>query len=67
MTGRFQPRPIRPTNITLINGWKLKRYEITLNGEVTVPIHRTYAFDDIVEAHRDMEAGRAIGKLVVTT
>ena len=36
-------------------------------GEATVPIHRTYAFDDIVEAHRDMEAGRAIGKLVVNT
>jgi NADPH:quinone reductase-like Zn-dependent oxidoreductase len=32
-----------------------------------VTIHRTYAFEDIVEAHGDMEAGRAIGKLVVTT
>ncbi len=33
MTGRFQPRPIRPTEITTINGWRLKRYEITLNGD----------------------------------
>ena len=36
-------------------------------GEATVPIHRTYAFEDIVEAHGDMEAGRATGKLVVKT
>ena len=35
-------------------------------GEVTVPIHRRYALDDIVEAHTDMEAGNATGKLVVT-
>lgn len=36
-------------------------------GDVTVPIHCVYALDDIVEAHRDMEAGSAAGKLVVTT
>ena len=36
-------------------------------GHVTVPIHRVYDFDDIAEAHRDMEAGTATGKLVVTT
>ena len=36
-------------------------------GELTIPIHRTYEFDDISEAHRDMEEGRATGKLVVTT
>ena len=34
-------------------------------GDATVPIHRTYHLDDIVEAHADMEAGRATGKLVV--
>lgn len=34
-------------------------------GEAIVPIHRTYALNDIAEAHADMEAGRATGKLVV--
>jgi NADPH:quinone reductase-like Zn-dependent oxidoreductase len=35
-------------------------------GSVTVPIHRVYAFDDIVAAHTAMEDGTAAGKLVVT-
>jgi NADPH2:quinone reductase len=35
-------------------------------GRATVPIHRTYTLDGIAEAHADMEAGRATGKLVVT-
>ena len=34
-------------------------------GRLTVPIHRTYALDEIPEAHADMEHGRATGKLVV--
>lgn len=34
-------------------------------GDAIVPIHRTYGLDDITEAHEDMEAGRATGKLVV--
>ncbi len=36
-------------------------------GDAIVPIFRTYRLDQIVEAHTDMEAGRATGKLVVTT
>lgn len=36
-------------------------------GRATVPIDRVYDFDQIVEAHLAMEAGRAKGKLVVTT
>jgi NADPH:quinone reductase-like Zn-dependent oxidoreductase len=36
-------------------------------SSTTVPIDRVYPFEDIVEAHRTMEAGRAAGKLVVTT
>jgi NADPH2:quinone reductase len=36
-------------------------------GEVTVPIHHVYSFDEIAQAHHDMEAGTATGKLVVTT
>jgi NADPH:quinone reductase-like Zn-dependent oxidoreductase len=34
-------------------------------GDADVPIHRTYRLDEIAEAHADMEAGRATGKLVV--
>jgi NADPH:quinone reductase-like Zn-dependent oxidoreductase len=34
-------------------------------GRLTVPIHRTYALEEIAQAHADMEDGRATGKLVV--
>src|SRR3954466_3835735 len=34
-------------------------------GRLTVPIHRTYALEEIAQAHADMEHGRATGKLVV--
>jgi len=34
-------------------------------GAAEVPIDRVYEFDDIAQAHADMEAGRAAGKLVV--
>jgi NADPH:quinone reductase-like Zn-dependent oxidoreductase len=34
-------------------------------GRLTVPIHRTYALEEIEQAHADMEDGRATGKLVV--
>jgi hypothetical protein len=30
-----------------------------------VPIHRIYCLREIADAHADMEAGRATGKLVV--
>jgi NADPH:quinone reductase len=36
-------------------------------GTAAVPIGRTYRFDQIVEAHADMEASRVSGKLVVLT
>jgi NADPH:quinone reductase-like Zn-dependent oxidoreductase len=32
-----------------------------------VPVSRIYEFDEIAEAHRAMEAGTAVGKLVVLT
>jgi NADPH:quinone reductase-like Zn-dependent oxidoreductase len=35
------------------------------DGRATIPIGRTYDLDDIVQAHRDMEAGRVGGKAVV--
>ncbi|MGM1065139.1 zinc-binding alcohol dehydrogenase family protein [Saccharothrix sp. Mg75] len=34
-------------------------------GRLTVPVHRVYALDEIAAAHADMEAGNAVGKLVV--
>jgi NADPH:quinone reductase-like Zn-dependent oxidoreductase len=34
-------------------------------GRLTVPIDRTYALDEIAQAHVDMEQGLATGKLVV--
>jgi NADPH2:quinone reductase len=34
-------------------------------GEAVVPLDRTYRFDQIVQAHTDMEAGVAVGKFVV--
>ena len=37
------------------------------DGSATVPIHRRYDFDQIQQAHADLEAGAAAGKLVVTT
>src|SRR3954447_23050376 len=36
-------------------------------GRLTVPIHRTYALDEIAQAHADVESGVATGKLVVVT
>lgn len=33
-------------------------------GRLSVPVHRAYALDEIVEAHADMEGNRAAGKLV---
>ena len=36
-------------------------------GRAVVPIHHVYPLDEIAAAHADMEAGRAVGKLVVTT
>lgn len=39
--------------------------DVVAAGDAVVPIHRTYRLDQIAEAHADMEAGRATGKLVV--
>jgi NADPH2:quinone reductase len=36
-------------------------------GDAAVPVDRTFGFEEIVEAHRMMEAGQASGKLVVLT
>jgi NADPH:quinone reductase len=36
-------------------------------GEAIVPIHSVYQLDEIRQAHAEMEAGSAIGKIVVLT
>jgi NADPH2:quinone reductase len=36
------------------------------SGNAAVPIDHVYRFDEVVQAHRTMEAGTAAGKLVVT-
>ncbi len=36
-------------------------------GSAVVPLRRVYAFDEIATAHADMAAGRATGKLVVSS
>lgn len=36
-------------------------------GKIEVPIHKVYSLDEIADAHADMEANRATGKLVVVT
>lgn len=36
-------------------------------GTASVPLDHVYSFDQIIQAHADMEAGTATGKLVVTT
>ncbi len=35
------------------------------SGDAQIPIHRTYRMNEISQAHADMEAGNATGKLVV--
>ena len=35
-------------------------------GRVSVPIGKVYRFDEIVQAHQDMEDGSVSGKLVIT-
>jgi NADPH:quinone reductase-like Zn-dependent oxidoreductase len=36
------------------------------DGSLSPVIARTFPFDEIVEAHRFMEAGNQVGKIVVT-
>lgn len=37
MSGRYRPRSTRSTGVSIIGGWSLKRYEITLNGDAIDP------------------------------
>jgi NADPH:quinone reductase len=68
----FIPRGVRLTayggDATDLPAHVLQDYlDAVAAGQLTVPIDHVYRFDQIVEAHADMEADRAQGKLVVTT
>lgn len=47
---------------------RAKRFivDVLAAGALKPSIDRTFAFDDIAEAHRYMEAGAQVGKIVVT-
>lgn len=64
MTGRFAPRPTRPAGISIVNGWQLKRYEITLDGapinaEIITAVDATLAAE-LPTASGDVEVGFVI-------
>jgi NADPH:quinone reductase-like Zn-dependent oxidoreductase len=45
-----------------------QRYvDLIAAGRLTIALHKVYRFDEIQQAHRDMEDGVATGKLVVLT
>ena len=36
------------------------------NGTIKPNIYKTFAFEDMANAHRDVELGRTVGKVIVT-
>ncbi len=34
-------------------------------GDITAPPVTTYPFEDVAQAHRDIESGRTVGKLIL--
>lgn len=66
----YLPRGVRLTayggDATDLPAAVLQRFlDAVAARDALVPIHRIYRLDEIAEAHADMEAGRATGKLVV--
>ena len=66
----YLPRGVRLTayvgDATDLSSAVLQEFlDAVATGQAVVPIHRVYRLDQIAEAHADMEAGRAAGKLVV--
>lgn len=64
MTGRHQSRPTRFTGFLESGGWRLKRYEITLDGE-PVPADVDRAVDATLAAELPPGDGDDVGFLVV--
>ncbi|MCW2983775.1 MAG: oxidoreductase [Conexibacter sp.] len=68
----YLPRGVRLTayggEASDLPGSVLQDYiDAVTHEEAVVPIDRVYAFDEIAQAHYDMEHGSTTGKLVVTT
>jgi NADPH2:quinone reductase len=68
----YIPRGVRLTSYTggaadLPSSVLQEFLQAVSDGTASVPIGKVYAFDDIVQAHTDMEESRVSGKLVVTT
>ncbi len=65
MTGRFSERPTRHTGTTTMQGWRLKRYEISLDGETIDPVIMS-AVDAVLRANLPGAAGDAqVGFVIV--
>jgi NADPH2:quinone reductase len=43
-----------------------KSLAMVANGEVKVPIHQTFQLADVVNAHREAEAGGKFGRIIIT-
>ncbi len=68
----YIPRGVRLTAYTgdasdLSEGVLQNFLDAVAAGEAIVPLHRVYHLDEIREAHAEMEAGSATGKIVVLT
>jgi NADPH:quinone reductase len=68
----YIPRGVRLTAYTgeasdLSEGVLQDFLDAVAAGEAIVPLHRVYHLDEIREAHAEMEAGSATGKIVVLT
>jgi NADPH:quinone reductase len=68
----YIPRGVRLTAYTgdasdLSEGVLQDFLDAVAAGEAIVPLHRIYHLDEIREAHAEMEAGSATGKIVVLT
>jgi NADPH2:quinone reductase len=68
----YIPRGVRLTAYTgdardLSEGVLQDFLDAVAAGEAIIPLHRVYHLDEIREAHAEMEAGSAAGKIVVLT
>jgi NADPH:quinone reductase len=68
----YIPRGVRLTAYTGdasdLSGGVLQDFlDAVAAGEAIIPLHRVYHLDEIREAHAEMEAGSATGKIVVLT
>jgi len=55
----FDRRELMATGLQQILQWQDE-------GKISLPTVTSYAFDSVAEAHRDLESGQTVGKLVLT-